>query len=156
LFIKEHLMNITLVLVAGRVNARFFKAVGLEGALEEVETISHPEGRLHEHELKADRPGRTFERVGDVRHAKEPPVSAKDHEALMFAGKIADRLEMFCREMPVTNVVLIAGPEFLGMLRDKLGSQAGPLVRLEVDKNIATLSPEEIRTYLPERLSFSS
>ena len=149
-------MNITLVLVADRVNARFFKAVGPDGPLEEVDTMSHPEGRLHEHELKADRPGRTFERVGDVRHAKEPPVSAKDHEALMFAGKVADRLERFCRELSVTDVVLIAGPEFLGILRDKLGSQAGPLVRLEVDKNLGQFSPGEIRTYLPERLSFSS
>jgi protein required for attachment to host cells len=128
-------MVVILVLVANRTRARLFKVADPDGSLEEVDTLTHPGGRLHRRELRLDRSGCTFERVGDVRYAKEPAVNGKEHESMTFAGQVADWLETVCREEQIPALALIAGPAFLGMLRDKLDSHARPFVRWERDKN---------------------
>lgn len=101
-------MAVILVLVADRARARLFKVADPDGSLEEVDTLTHPEGRLHGRELRLDRSGRTFERVGDVRYAKEPAVNGKEHESMTFAGQIADWLETVCREEQIAALALIA------------------------------------------------
>lgn len=114
--------------------------------------LSHPEGRLHEQDLVSDRPGRTFDSQGTGRHAKEVEVGPKKHEAIVFAGRIAERLEAGRVRNAFDKLALIAPPEFLGLLRDALNPQLRALVLHEVDKNVSRLDPAAIRTRLPERL----
>jgi protein required for attachment to host cells len=49
---------------------------------------------------------------------------------------------------------MVAAPAFLGDLRHTISARVEKHVAFSLGKNIVTLSPEEIRTYLP--LSFAS
>jgi protein required for attachment to host cells len=52
----------------------------------------------------------------------------------------------------VARVVLVAPPDFLGLLRDALSEKSRRMVELEIDKNLVKLSAAEIRAHLPEKL----
>lgn len=131
---------------------RLFAAGAPAGALQEIETLSHPEGRLREQDLVSDLPGRTFDSQGAGRHAKEVEVGPKKHGAIVFAGRIVERLEAGRVRNAFDKLALIAPPEFLGLLRDELTPQLRALVLHEVDKNVSRLDAAAIRTRLPERL----
>ncbi|NIQ13732.1 MAG: host attachment protein, partial [Candidatus Dadabacteria bacterium] len=70
--------------------ARIFALDNISSPLQELADMQHTESRLHERDLTSDRPGRTFDSRGAGRHAKEPEISTKKHEAVNFAKCIAD------------------------------------------------------------------
>lgn len=140
------------VVVAESSRARIFAADSPVGGLREVETLSHPEGRLHEQDLQADRPGRTFDRGGQGRHAKEPEVSARHQSVTHFAEQIAARLEYGRTRGEYRRLTVVAAPEFLGVLREKLTTATHELIESEIDKNLVRMNGDEIRAHLPERL----
>jgi protein required for attachment to host cells len=140
------------IVVADSSACRLFAAGAPAGPLQELEVLSHPEGRLREQDLASDRPGRTFDSQGAGRHAKEAEVSPKKHEAVVFAGRIAERLEAGRVGHAFDKLALVAPPEFLGLLRDKLSPPLRALVLHELDKNVSRLDPAEIRARLPEQL----
>ncbi|MCW8855424.1 MAG: host attachment protein, partial [Gammaproteobacteria bacterium] len=51
-------MSTTWVVVADSSRARIFTAETSTSALQEIETLAHPEGRLHEQALSSDLPGK--------------------------------------------------------------------------------------------------
>ncbi|HVL36374.1 MAG TPA: host attachment protein [Burkholderiales bacterium] len=122
------------------------------GELRELEVLSHPEARLREQELVSDLPGRTFDSAGPGRHAKEAEVSPKKHEAIQFAGRIVQRLEAARAGHEFERLAIVAAPELLGLLRDKLTPGLRALVVHEADKNITRLDPKDIRSRIPEEL----
>ena len=120
--------------------------------LVELETLEHPEGRLKSQSIDADRPGRSFESAGAKRHAMSREVDAKKQAAIMFAGQVAERLESARLQGEVDRLILVAAPEFLGLLRDKLTSELGRTIEKEFSLDIAQMTPQEIRAHLPETL----
>ena len=64
---------VTWILIADGSRAKVFKVAG-KGKIEEKDEMAaaHPPTR----DLVSDRPGRTFDSLGDGRHAKEPPTDA--------------------------------------------------------------------------------
>lgn len=140
------------VIAADSTACRIFSAGAPAGPLQEIEVLSHPEGRLREQDLVSDRPGRTFDSKGAGRHAKEVELGPKKHEAIVFAGRIAERLEAGRVRNAFDKLALVAPPEFLGLLRDKLSPQLRALVLHEVDKNLSRMDAAAIRVRLPERL----
>lgn len=140
------------IVAADSSQCRIFAAHAPDGALQELETLSHPEARLQEQALVSDSPGRAFDSKGAGRHAMEVEVSAKKHEAMMFAGRIAARLDAGRVRRDFDKLALVAAPEFLGLLRGKLGPQLRALVLHEVDTNPSGMKADAIRARLPERL----
>ena len=140
------------VLVADSTVARIFSAASPIGPLEELETMSHPEGRLREQDLVTDHSGRTFDSAGHGRHGKEPQISHKTQGVIRFAGDVASRLESGRNQGEYDAVALVAEPSFLGMLRDKLSTHTRSRVQLEIGKNLTRLEARDIRKHLPERL----
>lgn len=131
---------------AGR--ARIFETHTPMGSLREIEDLVHSTARAHARDLTSDRPGRSFDSRGQGRHAMEPQTDAKRHEAELFAKQVAERIERARMQDEFDELVLIAAPEFLGMLRKSLSPTADALVTKEVDKSVADLSAPEIREYL--------
>jgi len=82
----------------------------------------------------------------------EVPVRPKQQEALQFAGEVARYLEAAYARQAFSHLVLVAAPEFLGLLRGKLDAQVRERVQLEVAKNLVKHAADEIRRALPERL----
>ena len=139
------------IAVANRATARIFAADSPLGAIEEIETLLHPAGRVPEQALVTDKPGRTYDRAGPGRHS-DPDTVQHDHEAAAFAGEIAACLAKGRETGRYGTLVIAAPPAFLGELRKHLDAQTQSLVTLELDKDLAHLGARELREHLPERL----
>ena len=140
------------VVAADKTRARIFSASSARGPLLEVETLAHPEARLHERDLTTDGPGRNSDSTGQGRHAMGHAVEPKRQEAINFARQVCDTLESGRISDRFHKLYVIAAPAFLGMLREAMADSTKQLVAGEVDKNIATHNPAEIRSHLPDYL----
>ncbi len=140
------------IVVANRVTARIFAAESPLGAIDEVETLLHPEGRMQEQSLVSDKPGRTYDRAGQGRHATDPDTSQHEHEATLFAAQIATALAKARSADRYGTLIIAAPPAFLGALRKALDTQTQSVVTLELDKDLAHLDARALRAHLPERL----
>ncbi|MEN8131101.1 MAG: host attachment protein [Pseudomonadota bacterium] len=145
-------MNTTWVLVADSSRARIFTAASAIASLQEIETLAHPEGRLHEQDITSDLPGRSFDSHGQGRHAMGAKVEPKQQEQITFARRICDRIDMARDQGDYNQLILVTTPALLGLLRKQMSSDTAKRVTHEVVKNITRLSAEQIRQHLPERL----
>jgi protein required for attachment to host cells len=126
-------MKSTFILVADNVRARIFTAETPSSPLQEIEALAHTEGRLHDREITSDFPGK-IKGEGSVGHAFEQPTDPKKHEAENFAHRIAQYLEEAHNEKKFEQLLIIAEPSFLGLLRNHLTEQIKKLVCFELDK----------------------
>jgi protein required for attachment to host cells len=141
-------MQKTWVLVADRARGRIFAANTPKGPLDEIEDLVHPKSRAHERDLTTDRPGR-----GPGGHrAMGNANTAREHEAHDFAREIATRLEAGRNRGDFARLIVIAAPDFLGMLRKCLSAPLERTVCQELTKNLTQMSAAEIRGHLPEYL----
>lgn len=145
-------MALTWVLVADSSSARFFSTDSRDGALEEFETIEHPQGRMHEQDLTSDLPGRAFDSSGQGRHAMGTSVSPKEQSVLGFAEHIAEYLDKAHNHGDFSQLIVAAPPEFLGTLRKKFSANVKRMIVLELDKNLEQQSAAQVRQQLPEHL----
>lgn len=140
------------IVVANSSIARILAAPTPAGPLVELECLSHTAGRFLDHELVSDRQGRAFDSIGHARHAMEPEVSPKEEEAIRFADHVAGKLRKAHAANKFDHLAIVAAPRFLGLLRERIGPAVTRSLTETVDKDLAMLSPEEIRRRLPERL----
>lgn len=144
----------TLVVVAENSRARIFSMEHSGAPLQELADMQHSESRAHERDLVSDRPGRTFDSRGMGRHAKEPDTPTKKHEASNFAKSIADYVNSEADKGTFEELMLIAAPEFLGLLRKDLHDTVKQHITREIDKNIVKKDIAFIQnqvTTLPEQ-----
>ncbi len=121
--------------------------------LQELESLVHPQSRLKESELVSDHAGKLSDKGQPGTHAAPSATSAKEKEAELFARQLCQRLEQGRAQQQLERLVVIAAPDFLGLLRQQMGAALRALVVAELDKNLATASAEQIRSHLPERLA---
>jgi len=140
------------IVVANRVTARIFATDTPLGAIDEVETLLHPESRVSAQSLVSDRPGRAAERAGPGGPASDPDTTQHAHEAATFAAQIAATLAHARAQARYGTLVIAAPPAFLGVLRKALDAQTQNVVTLELDKDLAHLDARALRAHLPERL----
>jgi protein required for attachment to host cells len=144
-------MKRTWVVVADSSRAKIFQVDGLRGPLMEVESLVHPEARVHDRELSTDLPGRAFDSAGQGRHGMESMTTPKESAALAFAREVCLRVKAARVNGEAESFVIAAAPGFLGLLRNALDAATKAHVALEIDKNLVRLRAEEIRAHLPER-----
>lgn len=145
-------MKSTWILVANNVNARIFTAQTPASALEELSDFSHAGSRFHDRDLTTDLPGKIKGEGGIGGHAFEQPTDPKKHESRVFAQELANYLDAAHNSDQFTRLLVVAEPSFLGLLREELSEQVKKLVCFELDKNLVTLTAQEIRNHLPEYL----
>ncbi len=136
----------TWIVVAESSRARLFARNGSK--LDEIETLVHPQGRVRNRDLDSDRPGRTFDSAGPGRHAMNRHNDPKRTEAMNFARQIVERLESARTRGSFTRLVLIAAPEFLGLLRQDMSAPLAGLVTRSIDKNLVQADAGEILEHL--------
>jgi len=141
-------MNKTWVVTAESSRARIFAAENRIGPMSEVEDFVHSEGRSMDQELVSDKAGRGFNGTVEGRHGMEKQFDAKHHESVAFARRIAERIELARARGEFAQLVLIAAPEFLGILRQQLSNHASRMISKTVDKNLVLRQESEIRDYV--------
>jgi protein required for attachment to host cells len=136
------------ILVADQAAAVFYDVEALDQAPTEVGRIDNPSGRLHDRELSSERPGRSYESVGGARHAIERENGPHRREAALFARRIARRLDEARRRDEFENLVVVAGPPFLALMRQELPRLTRARVAHEIHKDLVHGSVGDLRRHL--------
>jgi protein required for attachment to host cells len=77
-----------------------------------------------------------------------------DRAATDFAKEIASTLQSARDEHRVTELVLVAEPRFLGMMRGALDAPTAALVRHTVNKDLAHVAVRDLPSHLESALTF--
>ena len=150
---KEVVMGMLRIVVADQAEAVFYEAASLRAVPHEIGRISNPAGHLHERELGTDRPGRGHSRFGDERYSMTDGSKARREYAVRFARRIARRLDRARRSAEFTDLIVVAGPPFLGLMRDSLSGPTRARVVHEVRKDLVRSPVQALRSHLPTRRS---
>ena len=135
----------TWIIVADSSRARIFSMEDVRSPLQEITDMLHPASRLREQDIGTDRQGRTFDSRGQGRHAKEGDVSIKKQEAINFSREIANYLDSGCNKNLFEKLIIIAPPEFLGLLRKDIGNTTKNRVSREIGKDLTQRDESHIR-----------
>lgn len=144
-------MSAVWILVADRGRARLFEADRAD-ALRELQDFVNPDARVAEREQHYDRAARVNESMGAARHAIEPHTTLHDKLSARFAQQLQQVLDAGRRASRYERLVLIALPQFLGVIRAALPSQVHQAVVAEIPKELVTKTPSEIARYLPAQV----
>lgn len=142
-------MHLTWIVVAESARARILTSSGPRTGLEEIAALTHPAARLKERDLVSDTHGRSFDSAGQGRHTMGRHLDHKQAEAEAFAREIAERLEAARQRGEFQKLILVAPPEFLGLLRKCMAPACADKVVATVNKNLVQHDPSEIRKSLP-------
>jgi protein required for attachment to host cells len=124
--------------------ARIFISHSGINRLEETEGFVHPEARLTNSELVGDSAGKSVDQHGSL----DPATSAKEHEEKEFASLLGKHLKTLHNEQHFEQLILIASPRFLGMLRSALPGPLDQLVTQTIDKDLTTAEVDTIIDYI--------
>jgi protein required for attachment to host cells len=138
------------IVVADQAEAIFYDAASLRARPVEVGRISDPVAHLHNRDMMSDRPGRSYESVGGQRHAIARENDPRRREALRFAKRISRRLDEARRKGEFDELVVVAGPPFLGMMRGELSRPTRQRVVHEIHKDLVHSPVESLQGHMPE------
>lgn len=139
------------VAVADSSRARIFEADNPSAPLIEIQTLAHPESRLHEGDLTTDRSGRDTNNDNGS-HGFGGENQAKEEEAVRFAGMVCSTLESGAKNGSFSKLYIISAPAFLGLLRKHRSTSVKNVLVDELPKNLATQDAKTIRSHLPAYL----
>jgi len=139
------------IVVADASRARIFTADKPASPINEIETLSNPEARLHEGDLVSDRAGRGSNGNG-ARHGYGTRDEAKGEKANRFAAEVCRHLEQGRNANAVARLYVMAAPTFLGLMRKHCSNALRNLISAEISADLTTQPPDRIRAQLPEYL----
>ena len=145
----------TRVVVADRAEARFYNYES-DHSLRSVGQLNDPRARLHDRDFNSDRPGRVFDhaassgqRRGAVsHHGTGKELTPLRLEAKKFAELICKQIELADRSNSFEQLVLMAEPDFLGMLREEMPRYLMDKVVLQVHKDLVHSDEKTIIKYI--------
>jgi len=148
------------VLVADGGDARILQAtrrLGTSGRgsidLVEIAHLQNAAAHLPGRALVTDRTGRVFDsttRTGagprsHARHGANSEYDPHDAEVERFARTVARKLDAERRRLGIEELILIAGPRFLGVLRQQIPPATRKLVTREIDSDLVHANDAAIR-----------
>ena len=141
-------LRTTWILVAHRAGAKLFESRGRGRSVETVIEVDNPSGRLKVSEQVSDRPGRTFSSAGSERHAYSPDEGFLEHKTLGFARELCALIEKGRVTNRFDDLVLVAGPDLLGKLRECLSRSATEQLVATLPKDLPMLDERGLREHL--------
>ena len=153
-------MATTWIVAADSSRARVLQVLDREQKLQEVQSLSNPDGRAHERDLQTDAEPRWSGHGGMGKPGASPnsgPASDREtqgpneHAMRTFAREIGRFLEKARTEKRYDELVLVAPPKVLGALRGELDKEVQKLVADDMPKNLSWLSERELEGYFAQR-----
>ena len=141
-------MTTTWILSANRSNASLFESDWPGKSMRRLQDISHPKGRLQNKDINTDKPGRSFDSMGQGRHSMGSDQDPIDHVAQQYASQLAELLNKGRLTNAYEKLVLIAEPKFLGILRAALDKNTALLVVQSINKELLDVKEEDLEKYL--------
>ncbi len=141
------------VVVADKSRARIFQTSGRVDELVEIDDLLNPQGRQDDAALRHDAKGRFFGKgEREQAHTADPHATREEHAADRFSREVMAYLERANHDQRFGSLVMIAPPEFLGLLRRQLSKNVESKVRQQLATDIANLHEPQIRDYLKQHL----
>ncbi|MCB1960420.1 MAG: host attachment protein [Rhodocyclaceae bacterium] len=131
-------MAITWILVANASLARLYANYGPNKGLKLVKELMHPQSRLKNKELVTDRPGVIQSGPGGSYESHTQP---KDQAARAFAQELAQEFHKGRLRKAFGRAILVAPPNFMGMLNAVLDAPTGKLVSTRLEKDYTKSAP---------------
>jgi protein required for attachment to host cells len=139
----------TWILVADASRARLFAIGSKVNHWSLRKEFAHPASAAKVSEILTDKAGRVQQRMATgKRSAVETPTSPKETEAKRFAHELAAELVREHGRNSYSRLVLVAAPQFLGLLRACISAPVMKCVVATVHKDLTHVPERE----LPERL----
>jgi len=138
----------TWILIADGARARIFANHGPGKGIEVVEGATFEGDHRPDHEIGSDKPGRSFESVGETRHAIQPHHDPHRELKRAFSERLAAMLEERLAAKAYDRVVLVAPPVTLGDLRAALSEHVRAAVYAELDKDLTKTPMAELPQHL--------
>lgn len=142
----------TWILVADASRARLFASEGHGKPWHLLEDLVHPGSRLKGEEIMADRPGRVALGASGARSAMEPHTNPRELEEEHFAHELGHKLRDGHGHNAYQELVLVAPPHFLGLLRKAIGDQVSKHVKASLDKDLCQVPDHEIQARVEAHL----
>ena len=141
--------NRYLIVVADQAMAKFYSRAKRNSALESLCTLRNDSAQKKTAELISDRGGRSFDSFGRGRHTmSNEEVDPRAHDANVFANQIRDRVIKAKRRGEFAELVIIAAPRFLGVLRKSFAASGGITPDRTIDKDVVAQDTSVIRKLL--------
>src|SRR5690606_5285836 len=142
------------ILTADRRRARIFSTDRPHSqTLTEIDTFFQPDSAFQEHELVEPRPGRNMNTFGGGRHGLDSRSNEREKSVKSFVRDLVDHLEKDYHRGRYSKLVLVAAPDMLGEIRNQMSTNLKQNVTYELDKDLTTLRPDELRGHLPRALA---
>jgi protein required for attachment to host cells len=140
------------VIVADESAATVYARKSRNGPLSEQFQLSNEAGRKKTADLISDRGGRSFDSHGQGRHTMTKEQSGpKKRAAVAFAKDLAGRINNAVRKGTCDEIVLIAAPRFLGILRDALDKAGNIVPAVTIDKEMVGRNAADIEKLIDDR-----
>jgi protein required for attachment to host cells len=145
------------IVVASQSEADFYELDQRDMPPQFVQRLEDADAHLHDRDLKSDRPGRVYDhapasggRRGAVaHHSTGGERNPRKVEAKRFARRVADALDEERRQERYDRLVIMAPPEFLGLLREEMPGAVHAMLTAEIGKDLVHEPPEALNEYLP-------
>jgi len=141
-------MKTNWILVANQAEAQIYSSDRLPGSLSLVEVLANKEGTAHPRELVSDAPGRAFDSHGSGRHAMEPNTGVKEEQRRKFVKRMVDRLQLARVKGDFDQLVLLAAPAVLGVIRKTLTPDLEKTVIKEISKDLIGQGVDKVQSQL--------
>jgi protein required for attachment to host cells len=154
--IRKGSAGTTWVAVCNGHQAQVYEWVRPSGPLLQLEVMVHAQSRQKNLGISSDKPGRTHHRTRDgKRGSMDPRTFPKEVERQIFAREVAGFLQSRAYRGEFGDLVLVAPPHFLGLLRELLSDLLYKMAVKTVDKDLTSVKPSELVRVLEEVLSLS-
>ena len=140
----------TWILIADGGHARVLETSGIGHALSQVQHMATEIELPPSRELGTDRPARTHESMGPVRHAVGEKTDPHRELKRSFAEATLARLEAGLAAHAFSRLVIVAPPVTLGDLRRAMSKSLSDHVSAEVAKDLVKVPNDQIRSHLKE------
>lgn len=142
----------TWILIADGKLARVLETTGADKKLTDVFEDTFRGEKGPGREIMADRPGRTFDRHGQGRHAMEPRSKPGEIAERKFIAQMVDLLDDAARKGLYDKLILVAPPKALGELRAALPKRLQQMVTAELNKDLVHLPIHDLAGHLEQHL----
>lgn len=139
------------IVVADAAAARFFERRDAQD-LKRIGATYHDDSRKHEGDLRTGGKGEVHDSAGAGQHQADPQTSTGEKHADIFAKEVAERLKSAQNDRSFDELIVVAEPSFLGLLRDQFDKTVADRIVASIDKDWTQHDDEQIAKQLDNQL----
>lgn len=139
----------TWVIVANTNICQIYLYYKQENQLILLKTIQHPENKLRDSDITADKPGR-YKSSGPSRGTFSQETDPKEIKIDQFSREIARELDVGRSKNSYHKLIIIAPPHMKGMMLHHMDKHVKNLITHEIEKDVVHLKDEELLPFLKE------